>query len=166
MSARKALRYNVNITLVVIRILAMPFKSKSLIGSYIWSDFRMTLKWKRTNKAEKQTNGNRAIWLVLSNGYKRAWLLVGLVNARAKKLHSRELSSNQPIIRFDIILQQDWPIEQWLLYIRVFFGGKTKRPCLDLFIHWLLKQITNTYRNHFSRSYEDCSIRLLKTLLD
>ena len=166
MSARKALRYNVNIALVVIRILAMPFKSKSVIGSYVWSDFRMTLKWKRTNKTEKQTNGDRAIWLVLSNGYKHAWLLVGLVNARAKKLLARELSSNQPILRFDIILQQDWPIEQWLLYIRVFFGGKTKRPCLDLFIHWLLKQITNTYRNHFSRSYEDCSIRLLKTLLD
>ena len=44
MSARKALRYNVNIALVVIRILAMPFKSKSVIGSYVWSDFRMTLK--------------------------------------------------------------------------------------------------------------------------
>ena len=128
MSARKALRYNVNITLVVIRILAMPFKSKSLIGSYVWSDFRMTLKWKRTNKTEKQTNGDRAIWLVLSNGYKHAWLLVGLVNARAKKLLARELSSNQPILRFDIILQQDWPIEQWLLYIRA-WGDTSSLHC-------------------------------------
>ena len=24
-----------------------------------------------------------------------------------------------------------------------------------VFIHWLIKQITNTYRNHFSRSYEN-----------
>ena len=49
-----------------------------------------------------------------------------------------------------------------LLHIRVFFGGKTKRPCFDLFIHWLIKQITNTYRNHFSRSrsYENRSIYL------
>ena len=36
-----------------------------------------------------------------------------------------------------------------LLHIRVFFGGKTKSPWFDLFIHWLIKQKTNTYRNHF-----------------
>ena len=74
-----------------------------------------------------------------------------------RKLYSRKLSRNQPILRFDVILQHDWPIEQCLLYIRVFFGGKTKRPCFDLFIHWLIKQITNTYRNHFSKSYENPS---------
>ena len=43
-----------------------------------------------------------------------------------------------------------------------FFGGKTKSPCFDLFIHWLIKQITNTYRNHFSRSYENRSIQFIK----
>ena len=75
-----------------------------------------------------------------------------------KKLHTRELSRNQPILCFDVILQHDWPIKQCLPLIRVFFGGKTKRPCFDLFIHYLLKQITNTYRNHFSRSYGNRSI--------
>ena len=39
----------------------------------------------------------------------------------------------------------------------VSFGGKTKSPRFDLFIPWLIKQITNTYRNHFSRSYENHS---------
>ena len=72
-----------------------------------------------------------------------------------KKLYARELSTNQPILRFDVILQHDWLIEQYLLHIRVFFGGKTKRPCFDLFIHSLIKQIRNTYRNHFSRTYEN-----------
>ena len=38
-----------------------------------------------------------------------------------------------------------------------FFGGKTKSPCFVLSIHWLIKQITNTYGNHFSRSYENRS---------
>ena len=75
-----------------------------------------------------------------------------------KKLHVRELSRNQSILLFDVILQHDWPIEQWLVHVTAFFGGKTKRPCLDLFIHWLIKQMTNTYRNHFSRSYENRSI--------
>ena len=66
--------------------------------------------------------------------------------------HSGEKTScprNQSILCFDVILQRDWPIEQCLLHIRVFFGEKTKRPCFDLFIHSLIKQITNTYRNHF-----------------
>ena len=75
-----------------------------------------------------------------------------------KNFMPEELSRNQSILRFDVILQHDWPIEQCLLHIRVFFGGKTKRPCFDLFIHWLIKQITNNYRNHFSRSYENRSI--------
>ena len=55
------------------------------------------------------------------------------------KRHARELSGNQPILRFDVILQHDWPIKQCLFRIRVFFGGKTKSPCFDLFIHWLIK---------------------------
>ena len=72
-----------------------------------------------------------------------------LANARVKKLHARELSRSQSILPFDVILQLDWPIEQCLLFIRIFFGGKTKSPCFDLFIHWLIKQITNTYGNHY-----------------
>ena len=61
-----------------------------------------------------------------------------------KKLYARQLSRNQPILCFDVILQHDWPIEQCLLYTRVFFDRKTQRPCFDLFMHWLIKQITNT----------------------
>ena len=43
-------------------------------------------------------------------------------------------------------------------HTRVFFGGKTKIPSFDLFVHWLIEQIMNTYQNHFSRSYENRSI--------
>ena len=75
----------------------------------------------------------------------------------AEKTSHPRTCENQPILCFDIILQHDWPIKQCLLHIRVFFGEEMKRPCFDLFIHWLLKQITNTYWNHFSRSYENRS---------
>ena len=75
----------------------------------------------------------------------------------AEKTSHPRTCENQPILHFDIILQHDWPIKQCLLHIRVFFGEEMKRPCFDLFIHWLLKQITNTYWNHFSRSYENHS---------
>ena len=70
----------------------------------------------------------------------------------------KKLSRNQPIPCFDVILQLDWPVEKCLLHIRIFFGGKTHRLCFDLSIHRLIKQITNTYRNHFSRSYENRSM--------
>ena len=79
-------------------------------------------------KQTQQTNGQREIWLVYRTD----------TNARGFWL-----------VR---------PIKQCLLHIRVFFGGKTKSPWFDLFIHWLIKQITNTYRNHFSRSHENRSI--------
>ena len=54
----------------------------------------------------------------------------------------KEISRNQSILRFDVILQHDWPIEQCLLHMRVFFGKKTESPCFNLFIHWLITQIT------------------------
>ena len=56
------------------------------------------------------------------------------------------LPRNQRILRFDVILQRDRPIQHCTLHIKVFFSGKTPRsPCFDLFIHWLIKQITKTY---------------------
>ena len=101
-------------------------------------------------KQKEQTNGNRAIWLVhRMDTNARGFCLV--------KRKLRELSRNQSILCFDVILQHDWPIKQCFLHVRVFFGGKTKSPCFDLFIHWLIKQITNTYLNYFSRSYENLS---------
>ena len=106
---------------------------------------------------KQQINGNRAdraIWLVQRTDTNARRLLV-----EWKGFTPEELSRNQSILRFDVILQHNWPIEQCLLHIRVFFGGKTKRPCFDLYIYWLTKQIiTNTNRNHFSRSYENRSI--------
>ena len=116
----------------------------------------MTLKWKRANKTET-TNGSTAIWLVCQTDTNVLcfWLVKRTLGW--KSFMPEELSRNQSILRFDVILQHDWPIEQCILHIRIFFGGKTKSPCFDLFIHWLMKQITNTYRNHFLRSYENRS---------
>ena len=58
-----------------------------------------------------------------------------------ERIQTREINR---YFRFDGKLQHDWPIEQCHLHIRVFFGWKTKRPCFDLFIHRLTKQIANT----------------------
>ena len=131
----------------------MQFRLRSL-GNFGLFTRRAIFVWpwneNSRTKQKQQTNGNRAIWLVYRTD-------TNACDARVKIVHARELSRNQPILRFDVILQHDWPIEQCLLHIRVFFGGKTKRPCFDLFIYWLIKQITNAYRNYSSRLYENRS---------
>ena len=40
-------------------------------------------------------------------------------------------------------MKQDWPIEQCLLHIGVFFGRKTKKSCFDLFTDWAIKQLVS-----------------------
>ena len=104
----------------------------------------------RTNQ-EQQTNRNRAIWLV----YRTDTNVGGFCLVEQTLFMPEELSRNQPILNFDVILQHDWPIEQCLLHIRVSLAGKRRGHVLKSFIHWVMKQITNTYRNHFSRSYEN-----------
>ena len=92
---------------------------------------------KKTTNQQKQSD-----LIGLSNGHKLSWLLVGQANDWVKKLHARELSRNQSILRFGVILHHDWQTEQCLVLhnFRVFFGGKTKSPCFDLFVHLLIKQ--------------------------
>ena len=120
--------------------------------------YDLEMKTRKQNRNNKRTKIERFDWSIERIQTRMAF---GWSSERSgeKNFMPKELSRNQSILRFDVILQHDWPIEQCLLHIRVFFGGKTKRPCFDLFIHWLIKQITNNYRNHFSRSYENCSIK-------
>ena len=96
----------------------------------------------------------RAIWLVYRTytNVPGFWLVKRTLGW--KNFMPEELSRN----RFDVIPQHGWSIDRSLFHIRVFFGGKTKNPCSVLFIHWLIKQITTTYRNNFSRTYENRSI--------
>ena len=118
----------------------------------------MTLKWKRANKQKQQTNGNRAIWFVYRTD----------TNARGFWLVKRTLGWKNFMPKNFLEINRCFALKSTTrmanrtmpsVYIRVIlFSGKTKSPCFDLFIHWLIKQITNTYRNNFSRSYENRSI--------
>ena len=109
-------------------------------GENTFRDVRAIFVWPRNEnlrtKQKQQTNGNKAIWLVYRTDTNAPgfWLVKRTLGW--KNFMPEELSRN----RFDVILQQDWPIEQCPLHIRVFFGGKTKSPCLVLFIHRLIKQ--------------------------
>ena len=95
----------------------------------------------------KSSSGNSKAHSQTRKYWGREWLVCRTdTNARSftlgwKNFMPEGLSRNQSILRFDVILQHDWPIEKCLLHIGVFFGRETKSPCFDLFtIHWLIKQ--------------------------
>ena len=118
--------------------------------------YDLEMKTRQQDRNNKRTE--IVIWLVYrtdtdAHGF---WLVIE--RSGEKNFMPENFQRNQSILCFDVILQHDWPIKQCLLRIRVFFGGKTKSLCFDLFIHWLIKQITNTNRNHFSGSLEKRSI--------
>ena len=120
------------------------------------SSYALEMKTSEQNRNNKRTEIEQNDWFVeqIQTLVAFDWLSE---RSGEKTSHARELSRNQSILRFDVMLQHHWPIEGCLLHIRVFFGGKTKSPCFDLFIHWLIKQIMDIYRNQFSRSYENRS---------
>ena len=96
--------------------------------------YGLEMKTRAQNRNYKRTEIERFHWFIERINTHVAF---GWLNERSGEKTScpRELSRNQLILRFDVILQSDWPIEQCLLHIGIFFGGKTKRPCFDLFIH-------------------------------
>ena len=98
------------------------------------------MKTREQNRNNKRTKIERFDWFIEGMQTRVAFGWLSERSYRVKKLHALELSRNQSILRFDVILQHDWPIEQCLLHIRVFFVEKTKSSCFDLFIHWLIKQ--------------------------
>ena len=113
----------------------MVFRVLSLEFPYLQCNFRVTLKWKLANKSDTINKRKWSDLIGLSNGCKRAWLWLVKRTYRWKKWSNNGFS-----------------------ILRVFFGGKTKSPCFDPLIHWLIKQIKNTYRNHFFMLYENRSI--------
>ena len=117
----------------------------------------MTLNWKRANKTWTATDGNRVIWLVYrTNTNAHVFWLVERTPGWKNFMPDNFLEING-YLALTSYCKTKGPIEQCPFYISVFFGRKTKSPCFDLFIHWLIKQITNTYRINFSRSYENRS---------
>ena len=88
---------------------------------------------------KQQTDGNRMIWLVCrtdtnARSFWKKSIDTSLWRHTATRLVNRTMHS---------------PYQRFL--------WREKSPYFDLFMHWLMKQITNTYRNHFSRSYENRS---------
>ena len=130
-------------------LLYQPFNVNCLMERF---SYDLDMKTREQNRNNKRTEIERFGWFIERTQTRVAfgWL----------SNHSGEKIScpKNFLESFASTSRHHWSIEQCFLHISIFFGGKTKRPCFDLFIYWLIKQIMNTYRNHFSRSYENRSI--------
>ena len=105
-------------------------------------------------KQKQQTNGNRAIWLVYwtDTNARGFWLVkrtLGWKNVMPKNF--LEINRYFALTSYSNTIGQS---NNAVSFLGFSLAGK-RRDHVDLFIHWLIKQITNTYRNHFSRSYEN-----------
>ena len=96
----------------------------SVLLSYIRAIFIWLWNENTPTKQKQETNGIRAVWLVyqIDTNVHGFWLVNRTLGW--KNFMPQELSRNQWILRYDIILQHNWPMEECLLHIRVFFGGK------------------------------------------
>ena len=107
-----------------------------------------------------QTNGNRLIWSAclrdkIAFGF---WLVKRTLSW--KNFMPKELFTNQSILHFDVMLQNQSNNSFSILGFSL--AGSS---CFDLFIHWLIKQIMNIYQNYFSRSYENRSNHMTAVLV-
>ena len=110
-------------------------------------------------KQKQETNGNRAIWLVYRTD----------TNARGFWLVKRTLGWKNFMPENFLEIKRYFALTSYcntigqsnnaFSVLGFSLAGKRRPqcPCFDLFIHWLIKQITNTYSSHFSRSYENRS---------
>ena len=82
------------------------------------------MKTRKQNRNNEQTELEQLDWFIEQIQMRVAfgWLS----ESSGEKTAYRELSRNQPIVRFDVILQHDWPIEQNLLHIRGFFWRESQ----------------------------------------
>ena len=96
-------------------------------------------------KQKQQSNGNRVIWLVCWTDTNACgfWLV--------KQTFGWTNFIPEELPRFDVILQNDWPIEHFsVILLGLFLRWENEESMFWSFIHWLIKQITNTnYQNHF-----------------
>ena len=120
-----------------------PFSSVRAIFVSPWNENAQT-------KQKQQTNRNRAVWLVYRTDRNALgfWLVkrtLGWKNFMPENI--LEINRYFALTSYCDTFGQS---NNAFSILGVFFGEKTKRPCFHLIIYWLIKQITNTYRNHFS----------------
>ena len=137
--------------------LLLRLQNKKKLDSHInWRNierFSHDLEWKRANKTETT---NKAIWLVYRTDTK----------ARGFWLFKRTLEWKNVIPENFLEINRYFALTSYCntigqlnnaFSILAFFLAGNEESMFCSFHHWMIKQITNTSWNHFSRSYENRS---------
>ena len=133
-----------------------PFLAYPLRTAVILISYDLEMKTCKQNKNNKRTDIERFASFIerIQTHVAFGWL--------RKNFMPENFLDDEIMLCFDVILQHDWPIEQSLLRsVNGFLWWKNEESLFWTFI----KQITNIYRNHFSRSYENHYISLLSCLV-
>ena len=148
---------------LIIRSLNRGIVSQLTETLVLLEGFLYDLEIEQETKQKQQTNRNRVIWLVYWVGTNaHGFWLVKRTPWWKNFMPENFLEINRyfALISYCNTIGQ---LNNALSILGFSLAGKKRSPCFDLFIHWLIKQITNTYLNHFSRSYENHS-NLVKRL--
>ena len=127
--------------------------------------FAWPLKWKRANKTEKNewTEIERFDWFIERIQTRAAfgWLSERLAEKTSCPKNFLKLNQYFALTSYCNTTGQS---NNAFSILGFFLAGKRRVHVLIRFHHrhWLIKQITNPYRNHFSRSYENRSIQFIK----
>ena len=111
---------------------------------------------------QNTTNGNRVIWLLywMDTNACGFWLVkwtLGWKNFMPE--NSLEISQYFALTSYCNTIGQ---LNNAFSILGFAFGWQNEESMFLSFIHWLIKQMTNSYQNHFSRSYENHSNCLRK----
>ena len=122
--------------------------------------YDLELKTHKQNRNNKRTEIEEFDWFIKRIQTHVAFGWLSKCSSEKTSL-PRTFQKSIELLRFDIILQPAATRLANRTTPSPYQGWKTKSPCIDLVTHWLIKQIMNTYQNHFSRSYENRSIVFL-----
>ena len=113
----------------------------------------MTLKWKRANKTAKIERFDSFVERIQTRvGFR--WLSKRLAEKTSCPKNFLEINRYFALTSYRNTIGQS---NNAFFILRFSLAGKRGVYAWS-FMHWVIKQITNTYRNHFSRSYENRSI--------
>ena len=119
----------------------LTFQNRKFLKRLLYG---LEMEMREQNRNNKHKLGNRAIWLV----YWTDTNVHGFFGWLSECSGEKTLCLRTFLKSIDTLLWRHtatWLANQKMPSpFRVFFGRKMKSQCFDLFIHWLMKQITNT----------------------
>ena len=117
--------------------------------------------WNENARTEQkqQTNWNRAIWLVYrtDTNPRAFWLVKRMLGGGGGNFTSKNFSEINRYFALTSCCNKIGQSNNAILGYSLAGRRRGHHSGFDLFIHWLIKQRTNTYWNQFSRSYKNHS---------